>query len=69
MPETAFAYPMQEVTGASGAFVEAGGDYLLSFLEWDPGRLRLGNDIHAPALIRTDRLRRPRRAVVSRSSV
>ena len=57
MPEMAFVYPMQEVTGAADAFVEAGGDYLLSFLGWDPGRLRLGNDIHAPALIRTGRLR------------
>ena len=57
MPEVAFVYPMQEVTGAADEFVEAGGDYLLSFLGWDPGRLRLGNDIHAPALIRTDCLR------------
>ncbi len=57
MPDVAFVYPMQEVIGAAEAFVEAGGDYLMSFLGWDPGRLRQGNDIHAPALIRTDRLR------------
>lgn len=57
MPEMAFAYPMQEVTGAREEFVADGGDYLLSFLGWDPGRLRAGNDIHPPALIRTDRLR------------
>jgi len=57
MPEMAFVYPIQQVTGAPEEFVEAGGDYLLSYLGWDPGRLRLRNDIHAPALIRTDRLR------------
>jgi Glycosyl transferase family 2 len=57
MPEMAFVYPIQEVTGAPEAFVEAGGDYLMSFLGWDPGRLRRGNHIHAPALIRTGRLR------------
>jgi hypothetical protein len=57
MPETVFAYPIQEVTGAPEKFVEVGGDYLLSYLGWDPGRVRQRNDIHAPALIRTDRLR------------
>ncbi len=57
MPEMAFAYPIQEVTGSPDGFVEAGGDYLMSFLGWDSGRLRRGADIHAPALIRTDRLR------------
>ena len=57
MPEMAFAYPIQEVTGDPDEFVAAGGDYLLNYLGWDPGRLRQGNYIHAPALIRTDRLR------------
>lgn len=57
MPEMAFVYPMQEVIGAPEEFVEAGGDYLMSLFGWDPGRLRLGNDIHAPVLIRTDLLR------------
>jgi cellulose synthase/poly-beta-1,6-N-acetylglucosamine synthase-like glycosyltransferase len=57
-PGAAFAYPIQEVTGAPDAFVQAGGDYLMSFLEWDPARLRRGNPIHAPALIRTELLRR-----------
>jgi hypothetical protein len=57
MPEMAFVYPMQEVTGEPAAFAEAGGDHLMSFLGWDPGRLRRGNHIHAPALIRTERLR------------
>jgi hypothetical protein len=57
MPEMAFVYPMQEVTGEPAAFADAGGDHVMSFLGWDPGRLRLGNHIHAPALIRTERLR------------
>ena len=58
MPEMAFVYPIQEVTGAPEEFVEAGGDYLESFFGWNPARLRARNDIHAPALMRTDRLRR-----------
>lgn len=57
MPEVAFAYPMHEVIGAPEDFVQAGGDYLMSFLRWDPERLRLRNGIHAPALVRTERLR------------
>lgn len=57
MPEVTIAYPMQEVTGAPDDFVQGGGDYLLSFLGWNPTRLRRGNSIHAPALIRTDSLR------------
>jgi hypothetical protein len=57
MREIAFVYPIHQVTGASEEFVDAGGDHLLSYLGWDPGRLRVRNYIHAPALIRTDRLR------------
>lgn len=57
MPEITFVYPMQEVTGADDAFVTAGGNHLVSFLGWDPARLRHGNYIHPPALIRTDALR------------
>ncbi len=57
LEEATFVYPIQEVIGAPDAFVAAGGDYLMSFLGWDPGRLRRGNYIHAPVLIRTDRLR------------
>jgi len=56
-PEAAFGYPIQEVIGASDDFVQHSGDYLLSFVGWHPERLRLGNVIHAPALIRTNRLR------------
>ena len=57
MPEMAFAYPIQQITGVPDEFVAAGGDYLLNYLGWDPVRLRRGNYIYAPALIRTDRLR------------
>lgn len=57
MPDAAFVYPIQAVAGASEAFVAAGGDHLLSFLGWEPGRLRRGNYIQPPALIRTDALR------------
>jgi hypothetical protein len=45
------------VTGDIDAFVAAGGDNLLSYLGWDPARLRSGNLIHAPALIDAARLR------------
>ena len=58
MPEMTFVYPIQEVIDAPDAFVDAGGDYLMSFFGWDPGRLRRGNYVHAPVLIRTDGLRR-----------
>ena len=57
-PEMAFVYPIQEVTGAPEDFVNTGGDYLLSLFGWDRGRLHRESDIRAPALIRTDRLRR-----------
>jgi Glycosyl transferase family 2 len=57
MPEMAFVYPIHQVTGAPEEFVNAGGDYLLSYFGWDPGSLRSCNYIHAPALVRTDRLR------------
>jgi hypothetical protein len=53
-PDAAFAYCIQEVTGDADRFAEAGGDYLLSFVAWDADRIRGGNYIHAPALIRTD---------------
>ena len=56
-PGAAFAYPIQEVIGEPDRFAEAGGDYLLSFLGWDAQRLRRGNYIHAPVLVRTDVLR------------
>jgi hypothetical protein len=57
MPDTAFVYPIQAVKDAAETFVAAGGDHLVSFLGWDPGRLRRGNYIHPPALVRTDVLR------------
>lgn len=55
--ELSFVYPIQEVTGRAAEFVQAGGDYLLNLYGWDPGRMRRGNGIHPPALIRTDHLR------------
>lgn len=57
MPDVTFVYPMDEVIGAPDEFTAAGGDHLLSYLGWDPGRLRRGNYIHSPALIRVDQLR------------
>jgi hypothetical protein len=57
MPDVAFAYPIQEVCGADEAFVAAGGDYVASYFGWEPSRLRFGNYIESPVLIRTDRLR------------
>jgi GT2 family glycosyltransferase len=53
-----FAYPILEVFGMVDAYVASGGSPLLSFLGWDPRRLRAGNYIDALALIRTDVLRR-----------
>ena len=56
-PDAAFAYAIQEVTGDPERFAQAGGDYLLSFLGWEPERLRRCNYIHMPVLIRADALR------------
>jgi hypothetical protein len=56
MPEVAFVYPMQQVTWPPGPFA-AKRDHLVNFFGWDSERLRDGNYIHAPALIRSDRLR------------
>jgi hypothetical protein len=56
-PEIAFAYPIQEVTGAPDRFADAGGDHLMSFLAWDARRLRHGNYVHSPAMIRRNILR------------
>lgn len=53
MPDVAFAYPMQALARPAGRTA----DHVLSFLGWDPDRLRHGSYIASPALIRTDRLR------------
>jgi GT2 family glycosyltransferase len=57
-PQAAFAYPILEVFGMVDAYVAAGGSPLVSYLGWDPRRLRGGNYIDALALIRTEVLRR-----------
>jgi len=57
-PQTTFAYPILEVFGMIDAYVAAGGNPLVSYLGWDPKRLREGNYIDALSLIRTDALRR-----------
>jgi Glycosyl transferase family 2 len=57
MPDVAFVYPIQEVTWAADAVAPPRSDHLVNFLGWDPERLRAWNYIHAPALIRANRLR------------
>jgi GT2 family glycosyltransferase len=57
-PEATFAYPILEVFGMVDAYIAAGGSPLVSYLGWDPRRLRTGNYIDALSLIRTDALRR-----------
>jgi GT2 family glycosyltransferase len=56
--QATFAYPILEVFGMVDAYVDAGGNPLVSYLGWDPQRLRGGNYIDALSLIRTDALRR-----------
>ena len=46
--------------GGRGRLRPAGGDFLLSLYAWAPERLRRGNYVQTPALIRTDRLREVR---------
>ncbi len=56
--DSAFVYPIEEVTGAVEAFVVAGGDYLLSFGAGAPAQVGHNNQIHQPpTLVRTSRLR------------
>ncbi|MGO9752689.1 MAG: glycosyltransferase [Solirubrobacteraceae bacterium] len=57
MPDVAFAYPIVQVTGLADGVAPPGGERLLNFLGWEPLRLRLGNYIQPPYLIRRDRLR------------
>jgi Glycosyl transferase family 2 len=56
-PEPVFAYPILETFGMVEAYATRGGDPLVSFLGWEPRRLRMGNFIDALALIRTRELR------------
>ncbi len=57
LPEVVAVYPMIEVVGPIDWFIATGGDYLLNTFAWEPGRLRGGNLVHAPYLIRTGALR------------
>lgn len=52
-----FVYPIVAIKGATAAFLHAGGDWLLNTGAWCPGRLRNGNPVVTPALIRTAALR------------
>jgi hypothetical protein len=58
MDAVAFVYPMIEVSVESDWFVRAGGDNLLNVFGWEPERLRSGNFIHAPYLVRLGTLRK-----------
>ncbi len=53
----ALAYPMIEVASDSEWFVRAGGDRLLNEFSWQPDRLRSGNIVQSPYLIRARSLR------------
>jgi Glycosyl transferase family 2 len=55
--EAVLAYPLIEVTGDVGRFVEAGGDYLLNHAGWDPGDPGDGGSLDAPMLVRAAPLR------------
>ena len=57
MDDVAFVYPMIEVRLESDWFVRAGGDNLLNVFGWEPERLRSGNFIQAPYLVRLGALR------------
>jgi Glycosyl transferase family 2/Glycosyl transferases group 1 len=56
MPDVAFVYPIVSLEGATGSAYGMG-EALAGFFGWDPRRLRLGNYMRSPYLIRTDRLR------------
>lgn len=57
LPGFTFAYPMLEVFGTTETLLAWDGNYLRNALGWEPERLRLGNYIDAPSMIRTSRLR------------
>ena len=57
LPEPALAYPILEVFGTTGSFVAAGGDHLLNFFGWEPGRLLHFPRVDTIAIIRTEQLR------------
>jgi Glycosyl transferase family 2 len=53
----ALAYPLIEVTGDVGGFVEAGGDHLLNHGDWEPSDPCAGAPLQAPVLVRVGPLR------------
>ena len=57
LPGVAFVYPILQMLGITEAIGQANGSYLRNALGWEPERLRLGNYIEAPAMIRTENLR------------
>jgi GT2 family glycosyltransferase len=57
MPDVAFVYPIVQLTGFADGAAQAGGEQLTSIFGWEPPRLRLGNYINTPYLMRGERLR------------
>ena len=57
-PHATFAYPIHQVFGDIASYYTAGGEALVSYLGWEPLRLRGGNYIDAMAMIRCGALRR-----------
>jgi hypothetical protein len=57
MPDAAFVYAIVQLTGlADGVAPAGGGEQLTSIFGWEPPRLRLGNYISTPYLVRGERL-------------
>ncbi len=57
MTDAAFVYPIVQRTGLVDGAAPAGGEQLSSMFGWEPPRLRLGNYINTPYLVRAQWLR------------
>lgn len=55
--DAVLVYPMVEVFGQTGWFIRAGGDHVLNTFVWRSQDLHTGNIVHAPYLMRAERLR------------
>jgi glycosyltransferase involved in cell wall biosynthesis len=55
--DAALAYPLIEVTGDVGGFLQAGGDHLLNHADWEPSDPSAGDPLDAPMLVRAAPLR------------